>query len=63
MADFVLPHRPANLYRQALQELKVVAPIGEEMSLPPGGVKEPLGTRVLLDYRRQPAKPGTRAPR
>ncbi len=63
VADFVLPHRPANLISHALQELKVLTPIGERMSLPPGGVKQLQGARVLLDYRPKPMEPAVPAPR
>jgi hypothetical protein len=63
IADFVLPHRPANLISHALQRLKVLTPIGERMSLPPGGVKQLQGARVLLDYRPKPMEPAVPAPR
>ncbi len=63
IADFVLPHRPANLISHALQELKVLTPIGERMSLPPGGVEQLQGARVLLDYRPKPMEPAVPAPK
>lgn len=62
IADFVLPHRPANLISHALQELKVLKPIGERMSLPPGGVKALQSVRVLLNYEPDPKGGGSRAP-
>jgi hypothetical protein len=62
IADFVLPHRPANLISHALQELKVLKPIGERMSLPPGGMKTLQGVRVLLNHEPEPKGGGSRAP-
>jgi len=62
IADFVLPHRPSNLVNPAFQELKVLQPIGERMSLPPGGVKALQGARVLLNYQPGPKGKAAQTP-